>query len=106
MQIYLLEDMLKPEITKKIEKSFRNIPLFLAKRAFLVFVVFVLFVILLSLLLSYLYLWSVEKKEIAISPKKVTIDQEIFEEFLEHYKKREERFRNALEENYIDIFFR
>jgi len=98
--------MLKIDIKKKAKVCFKTIPIFLAKRAFYVFIFFVFLVILVSLLLLYLYLWRVEKKEIKISPKEVEINQEIFEKFLEYYKTKEQNFKNALEEEYIDIFFR
>jgi len=98
--------MLKIDIKKEVEAYFKMIPIFLAKRAFLVFAFFVFVVVLISVLLLYRYLWRVEKQEIKISPREVEINQEIFEKFLEHYKKKEQNFHNALEEKYIDIFFR
>ena len=98
--------MLKTDITKKAKAYSKTIPIFLAKRAFLVFIFFVVLAILVNVLLLYLYLWRVEKKEIKISPKEVEINQETFEKFLEHYKTKEQNFENALEEKYIDIFFR
>jgi len=98
--------MLKLDIKKKAKAYFKILPEFLAQRAFLVFAIFVFLVALLSILLLYLYLWRVEKQEIKISPKEVELNQEIFEQFLEHYKRKEQNFQNALEEQYIDIFFR
>lgn len=93
---------------KKIDlKGFiKKLPLILAQRAFLIFILFVIFVVVLGGSLAYFYIFKIQKEEVKIEPTNLRVRQEIFDEFLNNFQKREEIFNKSLEENYVDIFFR
>lgn len=98
--------MFKINLKNNWHLFFKKLPLILAKKAFWVFLGFVIFVVIFDAFLIVRYIWLPKKKEVKILPKEIEINQKVFEQFLEKYKQRQERFNQVEKENYIDIFLR
>ena len=89
---------------KKYKKFFKDLPEILGKHSFLTFLMFLFIALAFGGFIFYKYSILVEKVETEISEKPIKFEQKIYQEVLNQWRQRKERFERADLKQYLDSF--
>ncbi len=93
------------KLINPVKKFLIKTPWFIAKRSFILFWVVFVVIILIDGCIFYKYLWKVNVQKIEVQVNQVSIDNDVYNKFLENYSARKKIFsRGSLE--FHNIFFR
>lgn len=98
--------MLKVDIDfQTIKKVFRKTVWFLGERAFISFMVFVFLALFVGGAIFYYYGFLVVAKEPEVVVRAITLDEDLYQDFLDNYGQRKEKFIKADSKIYFNPFY-
>jgi len=98
--------MLKKKINKQvIKKTINSFFWFLAERAFLSFIILCLIVFFAAGMVFYFYAYFPQKSESKIEIEELSIDEEIYQQFISNYSQRKEKLYTIEFDDFRDPFY-
>jgi len=90
---------------EKIERNFKKIVLFLGERAFISFIIFVLLALFTGGAIFYYYGFLVITEEPIIATRVIELDENLYQNFLDNYTQRKQKFIEADFKTYSNPFY-
>lgn len=98
--------MLKTDINfQRIKKGITKIAWFLGERAFMSFIIFVFLALFVGGAIFYYYGFLVVVQEPGTTIRAIQIDRNLYQNFLDNYRERRERFIKAGDKVYFNPFY-